>query len=114
MRLQDFPDAIAAAEKAVVKAQELVRALTLSVEACSAQIAVEVMEDKTLTNADKRRAARLEREATDPEYLAYMNALIEARYALSMAEIEARRLTNLFRSERLLLIVDRSYIDELS
>ena len=102
MRLIEYPDAIAQAERAVVEAQEQVRALTPDLELCKAKIAVEVNEDKSLTNADKRKTAKLEREATDPDYIRDTAALLERKNALALAEIEATRLRNLFKVECLL------------
>lgn len=102
MELIEYPNAIAEAQKLAVDAREYVRMATGALEACKARIAVEISEDKSLTNADKRKAARLEIEATDPEYQSCMAELLKHSQVLALAEIEAQRLQNLFKAERIL------------
>jgi hypothetical protein len=102
MQLIDYPDAIAAAELAHLKAQGEVRALTEALEARKAEFGLMVANDESLSNDAKRKAARAELELSDPDYLKLQRKLLAAKEVAAVALIEAGRVANLFKAERLL------------
>lgn len=99
--LADYPQAIAAAESAVLAAQQGARALAEAVEARKAQFGAIVANDKELRNDAQRKAARAELELTDAEYLKLQAQHQAAKDAVVMAQIEADRLLRLWQAEKL-------------
>lgn len=102
MKLADYPNAIAQAELAHLAAQQKVRELAEALESRKAEFGAMVANDESLTNEAKRKAARAELELTDADYLNLQASLLTAKDGATEAEIGVRRLTNLFRVERLL------------
>lgn len=102
LALADYPNEIASAELAHLKAQQVVRDLSKDLEARKAQFGAIVADDKELSNDAKRKAARAELELTDPEYLDLQAKLVAAKDAMSGAAIEVERVSNAFKVERLL------------
>lgn len=99
--LSEYPQAIAAAESAVLAAQQGARALGEAVEARKAQFGAIVANDSELSNDAKRKAARAELELTDEKYLKLLAQHQAAKDAVVMAQIEADLQANLFRVARL-------------
>ena len=103
MRLIEYPDAIAQVEKVALKSQQRVRAVAEALESRKAEFTRIVANDPELTNEAKRKAAKAEMELTDGEFLRLQRQLQAVKDESVLAQIEADRLRNLFKAERLLL-----------
>ena len=98
MKLDQYPDAIAAAEVATLEAKEDYLAKAEAVEGQRAQFKAMVAEKyPPRVGNDADRAAYLaELENSDPQYQANRKAAKEAETGLELGRIEVRRLERLY------------------
>jgi hypothetical protein len=101
LTLADYPQAIAAAEAAVLAAQQGARALAEAVERRRAEFKGIVANDKALSNADKRKDMLAQLELTDSDYLGLQSQHQAAKDAVVMAQIEADLQLRLWQVARL-------------
>lgn len=97
MKLADYPDAIAAAEVAVLEAQAAALELAELVEGRRAQFAAIVATDASLKNEAQRKAALAELQGSDPEFVALARKRQVTQETLELGRIEVRRLERLFQ-----------------
>ena len=92
MKLDQYPDAIAAAEVATLEAAAAVMGLAESVEGQLAQFKAMVATDSSLKNEAQRKAALAELQGSDPKYLELVDEQRRATETLELGRIEVRRL----------------------
>lgn len=101
MNIGDYPQAIAAAESAVLAAQQGARALAEAVERRRAEFKGIVANDKSLSNDAKRKDMLAQLELTDDDFLKLQSQLQAAKDAVVMAQIEADLQGRLWQVARL-------------
>lgn len=99
--LEDFALAVAAAEAAVLTAQQGARALAEAVERRRAEFKGMVANDQTLTNDAKRKDMLAQLELMDGEYLGLQQQHQAAKDAVVMATIEADLQSRLWQVARI-------------
>lgn len=99
--LSEYPQAIAAAETAVLRAQQAARTLAEKVAARKAEFAHVIAFDKSLTNEAQRKGGLAELEQTDGEYLELQAQVQAAKDAVIEAQIEADLQLRLWQAEKL-------------
>jgi hypothetical protein len=99
LTLEQYPDAIAAAEVAALEAKESYLAIAEAVENQRAEFKAMVAEKyPPKTGNDRDRASYLaELEGSDPQYQEWRLAAKQQETGLELARIEVRRLERMFR-----------------
>ena len=103
--LSDYPERIAAADRAVLEQSQRVRSAAALKEARRAQFGAMVAEayPPKQGNDGQRKTMLAELELTDPDFLNLHEALQDAQDRLAELRIEAELQRNLFRVELLML-----------
>ena len=96
MELKDYPNAISKLQGQILQLEQEIIGLAESVNLFSALIDKGIAFDSTLKNEAQRKAARLERQQSDPDYYQALMQLATAKKRREQLGIELELLRNSF------------------